>query len=277
MGRPGLTVADRARGGVLGLAAGAGQGRDPGIRGELALAAGFAEELLETDPDLHRLVGRWIAWWRLDGAGVTPRTAAALDHLARFDAPAPAGPAAGESAPLVRVFPVALAVFAQPRNLVSATWHAVMLTHPDPHTAWSAVAVNLAAARFMQGKRDFVPDVIAALVANDAPEELLATVRRLPFASRDQFRPGRPVEGPAVASAGAALWVAYHEPVLERGVRWLASEPGDAAVNAAIGGGLLGVRDGDRAIPGPWLAEVAEVERWREVGKRLGRVVPPAA
>jgi ADP-ribosylglycohydrolase len=277
MGRPGLTVADRARGGLLGLAAGAVRAGDPAARGELALAAAFAEELLETAPDLHRLVGRWIAWWRQDGAGLTDRTAAALDHLARLDAPLTAGPPAAEAAPLVRAFPVALASFAQPRNLVSATWHAVMLTHPDPHTAWSAVAVNVAAARFMQGRRDFVPDAIEVLTANDAPGELLATVRRLPFASRAECRPDRPVEGPAVAAAGAALWAAYHEPVFERGVTWLADAPGDTTVTTALGGALLGVRDGERAIPHAWLAGVAEVERWREVGRRLGRAGPPAA
>ena len=53
--------------------------------------------------------------------------------------------------------PVALAAFDAPRALVSATYHIAALTHPDPVVAWSAVAVNVAIARFLQGKRDFVP------------------------------------------------------------------------------------------------------------------------
>jgi ADP-ribosylglycohydrolase len=277
MARQIVTVADRARGGILGLAAGSGLVAGPGLAGELALAGCVAEELLETAPDFHRLAGRWIAWWRQDGAGVSARTAAALDHLARFDAPAPPGPGTGEGVPLVRVLPMALAMSTQPRNLVSGTFHAVMLTHPDPHTAWSAVAVNVAAARFIQGRRDFVPDVIEALVANDAPTELLAAIRRLPFASREEVRPDRPVEGAAVATASAVLWVAHQEPVLERGVRWLAESAGEASVNAALGCSLLGLREGEQAIPAAWLAGLPQADRLRDLAKRLGRTLTSPA
>ena len=276
MARQVVTGADRARGGVVGLAVGAKLAGGTGMGGELALARCVAEELLEAAPDFHRLAGRWIAWWRQDGTGISPRTAMALDHLARFDAPAAPGPGTGEGAPLVRVFPMALAMPAQPRNLISGTYHAVMLTHPDAHTAWSAVAVNVAAARLIQGRRDFIPDVIEALVANDAPTELLSAVRRLPFVGRDEVRPDRPVEGPAVATASAVLWVAHQEPVLERGVRWLADGSGEAGINAALGCALMGLRDGEQAIPDAWLVGLPEADRLRDLAKRLSRtlVVP---
>jgi ADP-ribosylglycohydrolase len=277
MARQVVTAADRARGGLLGLAAGQAAAGGVGPGGELALACCMAEELLETAPDFHRLAGRWIAWWRQDGTGISARTAEALDHLARFDAPAPPGPGTGEGAPLIRALPMALAMPTQPRNLVSGTYHAVMLTHPDPHTAWSAVAVNVAAARLFQGKRDFIPDVIEALVANDAPTELLAVIRRLPFAGRDDVRPDRPVEGAAVATATAVLWVAHQEPVLERGVRWLGEASGEAAVNAALGCALLGLREGEVAIPEAWVAGLAQADRLRELAKRLSRALPVPA
>lgn len=275
MARQAATVADRARGGLVGLVAGARLEGVPSGAGEPALALCVAEELLERVPDFHRLAGRWIAWWRADGRGVSARTAVALDHLARLDVPAPAGPEAGEAAPLVRVLPFAIALSAEPRNLVAATYHAVLLTHPDPHAAWSAVAVNIAAGCFMQGRRDFLPDVLEVLVANDAPGELLFAVRRIPFASRDEMQPGRPVEGAAGAVAGAVLWAAHQEPVLERAIGWLRGEAGDRAVTSALACGLLGVRDGVGAIPQAWRSGLDESDPIWELARRLGRAGPP--
>lgn len=271
MARPVLTPADRARGAFLGLAAAAGFG-PRSLRGEVALARLLGEELLEAEPDLHRLVGRWIGWWRQDGDGITLTTADALDHLARYDAPAPADGATAEGAPLMVTVPVALVNAGQPRNLVSGTYHIIMLTHPDPHVAWSAVAVNIAVSCFLQGRRDFIHDVIEALAANDAPAELLLVVRRIPLLARKELMPGRPAAGAAIATAEAALWMAYHEPLMERGVRWLAGAAGDASVNAAVAGALFGARDGEQEIPLEWLAGVEEVARLRDLAKRLVRV-----
>ena len=87
---------------------------------------------------------------------------------------------------------MALAAYDAPRTLVSASYHIAALTHPDPVVAWAAVAVNVALARFLQGKRDFVPDVIEALRNNAVPEELLAAVRRVPLPARDVSCPRKP-------------------------------------------------------------------------------------
>jgi ADP-ribosylglycohydrolase len=270
--RPSLTAADRARGALLGLAAGASQAGRGRLEGEVVLAILLGEELLEAQPDLHRLVGYWIGWWRRDGQGISPRTALALDHLARLDAPAPPDPGATEGAPLIPVLPVALANATQPRNLQSATYHIVMLTHPDPHAAWSAVAVGIAASQLLLGRRDFLPDVVAGLTANDAPAELLSAVRRIPFIGREELGLGHGVGTGAVACAEAALWTAHHEPVLERGIRALAGPAPDAGPAAAVAGALLGARDGELAIPAEWLAGLKDLERLRDLAKRLLRV-----
>lgn len=269
MARPSLTSADRARGALLGLTAGANWAGPDALEGEIVLATLLGEELLEAHPDLHRLVGHWIGWWRRDGQGITARTALALDHLARLDAPAPPDPGAAEGAPLIAVLPVALANAAQPRNLQSATYHIVMLTHPDPRAAWSAVAVNIAASRLLLGRRDFLPDVAEGLTANDAPPELLSAVRRIPFIGREELGLGHGVGAGAVACAEAALWAAHHEPVVERGIRALAGTAPEAGVAAALAGALLGARDGELAIPDEWLAGRKDLERLRDLAKRL--------
>jgi ADP-ribosylglycohydrolase len=277
MARPTTTLADRARGALLGLAAGWHRGRTEPVTGEIALAWLLAEELLETPVDLHRLAARWTAWWRRDGRGLSSGTVEALEHLARQDMPPPPERIPAEAGPLVRCLPVALATATTPRNLVSGTYHTVILTHPEARTAWSAVAVNVAVAQFLLGRRDFIADVIEVLAVNDAPTDLLAVARRIPLVTRDELFPARATHGPAVAAAELALWAAYHEPLLPRGLAWAASvgreSNGDGdereGVVAALVGAVLGARDGERAVPADWLRPVADQERIRTLAKRL--------
>lgn len=302
MGRPSLTLTDRARGLLLGLASGHALGLgivhrtsgDPSIvplypdREEIlrldteaspwgdhvALAALLSEELAQSEIDLSRLVEHWIAWWRRDGRGLDTHTADALEHFARHDAPAAPNAGGAGAAPLARTLPIALAMFRSPRNLVSGTYHTVLLTHADSDTAWAAVSVNVAVAQFMHGRRDFLPDVVDVLLANDASPDLLALVRRIPFIGRDELTPsGR---SPAITCAEMALWCAHHEANLKNGVEWAAGHRGDAATAAAIVGGVLGARDGEEAIPARWVDSVAGVETLRGLAKRLVALRPAA-
>jgi ADP-ribosyl-[dinitrogen reductase] hydrolase len=169
----------------------------------------------------------------------------------------------------MRALPVALAARGSPRNLVAGTWHTAALTHPDERCTWSAVAVNVAAAELLAGRRDFLADVIEVLRVNEAPAELLAAVRRVPLERREEL----PIVGDrawdAVTCAEIALWTAWHEPNLEEALIWLANAGGDTDTNAAVAGGLLGARDGEAAIPRRWLDALPETARLRTVAERL--------
>lgn len=244
---PSLTF--RASGSLIGLAAGRGLARGAGDDGGLALTLILAEELAAGRRDLRALAHRWTAYAQSHPAGIDRETGDALAHLARHDSP-PSHAAGMGSDPLVRTVPVALAAFDAPRLLVSATYHTAALTHPDPVVAWSAVAVNVAIARFLQGKRDFVADVIEALRGNDAPESLLAAVRRVPIPDRSVDPRSRP--GQALDDAEAALRLAYHEPLLERGLSAAAAGGPSAAGRAGLAGALLGARLGVEAVPPGW-------------------------
>lgn len=260
MARP-ISIADRARGALLGLAQGHG-GEPPGgeLVGEAALALLLAEDLLEAEPDLRRIAERWIAWARRDGRRLGPGTMDALEHLARYDAPRPAPTERADAGPLVRSIPIGVAAATQPRNLLSGTWHTIMLTQADPATAWSGVAVNVALSQLLQARRDFLPDVIEALRANDATPAVLSAVRRIPFVERDELDGGGHV---AIAAAEAALWTAHHETRIERAFAGFAVvSPEVAAVTAA----LLGAREGEGALPA---GNAPESERIRLLAKRL--------
>ncbi|MGH7658284.1 MAG: ADP-ribosylglycohydrolase family protein, partial [Gemmatimonadales bacterium] len=156
--------------------------------------------------------------------------------------------------------PVALATLASPRNLVSGTWHVARLLHPEERCAWGAVAVNIALARFLLGHRDFVPDVIEALRMNEAPADLIEVVRQVPLRRREDLPVMREPAGHVLHTVEVALWFAWHEPKLERGLVWIANAGGDTDTNAAVAGALLGARDGEDAIPARWLAAVRDTD-----------------
>ncbi|HEU4570516.1 MAG TPA: ADP-ribosylglycohydrolase family protein [Gemmatimonadales bacterium] len=236
---------------------------------DVAMAVALAEELLEPEPDLERLTKRWVRWMEEDGRGIGGWTRTALLHIRTHGAPpAASGGQAGNGA-VMRALPVALRFFRQPANLIAATYHTAALTHPDPRCGWSAVAVNVAAACFLAGRRDFVGDVIEALRNNDAPAEVTDAVRRVPIQRREELPILGGAAGFTVHTMQVGLWAAYHEPSLERALLWLANAGGDTDTNAAVAGGLLGARDGAEAVPARWVAAVARAEHLAELAERL--------
>ena len=294
MPRPIPDLASRARGALLGLAAGNALGvptelLDPdtialkypeGIRGilpgaaapwddDVALTVVLAEELLEPEVSLERLAARWIEWAREDGRGIGNWTRKALDHIASHGSPpASTGGQAGNGT-VSRCIPVALATLNSPRNLVSGSYHTAALTHPDERCTWAAVAVNVAAHCLLRGIVDFVPEVLDVLRRNEAPAELIEAVRRVPLARQEQLPVNGPAAGYVVHCVEIALWFAYREPQLERGLIWLANAGGDTDTNAAVAGALMGIRDGDGAIPGRWLDALHQADRLRSLAHRL--------
>lgn len=236
---------------------------------DVALTVILAEELLEPVIDLRRLAHGWAAWAERDGRGIGIWTSTALAHLRTHDSPpASTGGQAGNGT-ISRCLPVALRTFAQPANLVSGTYHTAVLTHPDERCAWGAVAVNVAAACFLRGRRDFIGDVLEVLRNNAAPEELLAAVGRVPLEKKADLPVTGPAAGYVVHGVEIALWFAYHEPNLERGLVWLANAGGDTDTNAAVAGGLMGARDGESAVPARWIEALPEPERLRSLATRL--------
>src|SRR5690606_4249305 len=152
---------------------------------------------------------------------------------------------------VMRTIPVALRTHRQPRALLSAACGIAALTHPDPRCVWSAAAVAVACAQLVQGRRDFLPDVIEALRLNDAPAEVLDAVRRVPRERREDLALTGPASGYTVLCMEVALWAAWHEPSLEAALAWLAGAGGGTDTNAAVAGRPLGARDGHAALPPP--------------------------
>lgn len=261
----------RARGAVLGHATGllldpAGE-LLPGFPRliELRLNTALTEELLGSEVDIHRLALRWAELAAGDSTGLDPWTRTALSHIRTHDAPPGSlGQGAGPSV-LARTLPLTIRTAGNPANLVSGAYHLTTLTHPDEEFGWAAVAVQFAVAVLLQGRRDFLADVLEVLRNNGAPESLLVPLRRIPALKREEL----PVAADgAVNGCTIALWLAQHEPQLERGLRWIAGDRGRAAA-APLAGMLFGARDGDRAIPAQWSNAIPDRDQLLEQVEQL--------
>lgn len=265
------TLPQRAAGTLLGLAAAETRaaGRSTRLPPETGLALIQADALLQQPFDAEQTAARWIEWSRTGGESLEPWTRTALEHVALHHSPPAAVAGPPGSAALARSVPIALATRGSPANLVSGTFHLAWLLHPDPRCAWGAVAINVAIARFLAGRRDFLPDVIEALRNNDAPDDLLEAVRQVPLRRRADIQQIRPETVPVVRSVELALWLAWHESRWERGLEWLLTVEPDTGRHAPVAGAVLGARDGEAAIPPGWLSPVAEIERVRGLSRRL--------
>lgn len=245
----------RARLGADGLpvAQGPAAGRR---RAATALPDALLEELVAGGVDLRRLAGRWVEWWRLDGLDADPLLTLALDHLRDFDAPIELLPGQGIAA-IAAALPSALAG-ASPQAMVAGAFHVARLLDPSEEAALAAVAIVVAASRFFEGSRDFLPDVIAVLRANDAPPLLLEAVRTIP---RDPRTPPEWPQGGSpspTATVTWLLWTVHHRP---RALDALAAMALAGDVSPTVGtalGALLGARDGVTVWPAAWLTAAGE-------------------
>ncbi|MGH7658749.1 MAG: ADP-ribosylglycohydrolase family protein, partial [Gemmatimonadales bacterium] len=84
--------------------------------------------------------------------------------------------------------------------------------------------------------------------------------RQVPLRRREDLPVTREPPGHVLHTVEVALWFAWHEPKLERGLIWIANAGGDTDTNAAVAGALLGARDGENAIPPRWLAAVRDTD-----------------
>ncbi len=256
-------------GAVVGASLAAGAPPPGRRRAATALADALMVELASGGVDLRRLAGRWIDWKREDGLDCDPLLASALDHLRDYDAPTAELPA-GSIAPLAAVLPAALAS-ASPRAMIAGSFHVARMLDPHETTALAAMAVVLAASTFLEGRRDFTPDLVAALRANEADAQLLEAIRVIPRDPRAEPPMPRGDTPDPVAAVSWLLWVAHHR---SRGVDLLREMSLIGGLSPAIGavlGALIGARDGIDRWPTEWISAAGEeVSLRRALAGRLG-------
>lgn len=216
----------------------------------VALGDALIEELMSGGVDLRRLARRWTDWQEADGFDVDPALDAALSHLREFDAPVVQLDSTGPAA-LLAALPAALAA-SSPRSMVSGAFHTARLVDPDPDSGLAAVAVVLAAGRFLEGQRDFMAEVLGLLRSNNAPPELFD---RYAAIAREPRRVATPPRGNSSTATEVALWalrVAEHQPRSVEALSAMVTTGGVSPAAGALLGALLGARDGIEHWPDSW-------------------------
>lgn len=200
--------------------------------GERALTRATVLLALSGGLDLGRLTGSWLA---VPQEALPITVGAALGHLRVTGSPLEEAAGLPTLVPALAVLPLVTRTFQSAPNVVSGSFHVAALLDPSPTSAWAAVAVSVAAACFLQARRDFVADVMEALRANEAPSELLAGLAKVPIWHRAPLPVG------VVAELRDVLWAVHHLPSVA-GVTGQLAGLGSTAV--ALGSALAGARDG---------------------------------
>jgi ADP-ribosylglycohydrolase len=227
----------------------------------VALGDALIEELLSGGVDLRRLASRWVQWWREDGLDADAALAESLAHLEEFEAPPERLQGSGPAA-LLAALPAALAA-ASPRTMVSGAFHTARLVDPDPESGLAAVTLVLAAARFLEGSRDFLPDVLSLLRSNNAAEAMIDRFADIARDPRATPAPPRGADAPALEVTLWALRIAQHRPRSVEALTAMVAAGGVGVSAGAVLGALLGARDGIEEWPQVWREEAGEDVRLR--------------
>lgn len=239
------------------------------------LAATVAESLVlrgQVDPtDLAR---RFVAWLRTGPKDVGQITRTAIRYHQQGVPWHEVGPRvrrelAGRSAgngTLVRCVPVALLRADCVAALVRDSTLAAHLTHDDPLSVWSTVAVNLALAELLAGRADDLPLRVAERIDQPEVREVLLAAPALP---RHAIRSG----GHALETLGAAFWAFVNHPGFEDAVVAAVNLGDDADTIGAIVGALAGAREGIAAVPDRWLADLRDAEHLADLARALHRLM----
>lgn len=276
---------DVVGGGPFGLVAGQ-------ITDDTQMAVCLARSLGERGQlDLEDVGRRYVAWTG-EAFDIGNQTRSAIARIAAGELASSAGletwrasglRAAGNGS-LMRTAPIAVAYArAEGTALVDAAIAESMITHADPRCALACAAFDAAIAGAIVGAIDgremvavarrTLVTAAARLTALWAADERPAEHGRIAEAQRELTADldGALADEPGVYGAELdlhrtagfvrvafrlAFWHVVHTRSWSEALVDVASRGGDADTNAAIGGALLGARDGATAIPAPWIERV---------------------
>ena len=292
---------DRARGTVLGLAAGNLLGLpvegwlassisgafprgvseiDPGERSspmddDLAQAVELAEALLEGGEYVANFARRLVRWRRQNGRGIGITTSAVIDLLEEGHSPPEAARIIYEErchiAPnggLMRCAPVALARHSEAAILIRDSATTCAVTHYAPACQWSCIIINAAISMMLKGVDPPVRDLVSAAMSDGAPAEIGEWAARV-GADIDDLALDQGHIGHTLLCMRAGLWALTTPVDLESALIRIVSAGGDTDTNGAVAGAALGARYGASAIPQRWLDCIPQRERLESLALKL--------
>jgi ADP-ribosylglycohydrolase len=278
-------VRDRYPHGVTEIVGGGPFGWPPGhATDDTDLTRAVLLAYLEPGADVVRAAADHMLAW-LDGdwpdrtPGVPPRdvggaTRDGLERYRRTRDPRAAGAGAGRAGngSLMRCLPTALAVTDRDRRLRESV-EISAITHDDPRCTSACAAYNEVAAALLAGAEptDSVaegaaaathPDVTAAIAYGRRLRPAMIAITGETFFTDD-------AAGFVLDSLSLAVAAVLDPRPLDEVLVDIVRVGNDTDTNAAIAGGLLGVRDGAGAIPARWVARLQFAGEFRDAAERL--------
>lgn len=247
-------------GGVLGWRAGEGTDDSDTM---FALASVYAEGYT-----LKSAADALLAWLQTDPKDVGGTTNAALKHYAEFGDEYACGPAvvtkmAAGNGSLMWSLATGLVV----RDPVLRARRAAQLsaiTHADKRCIDACIAYTDIVAHLIEGvsPREAIDRAARALPYDSLVRKIL---RRAPSRRLKNLR----TSGYVLDTLEVAVWAICQEDSLENLLIKIVNRGDDADTVAAVAGGLLGARDGVRAIPNRWCSPLEYEETAVRLAERL--------
>lgn len=294
-----LDATDRARGALLGLAAGEALGgpvefldareilarygtlrdivgggadcapREPGRGPSLALAV--AHSLLDRhafDPD--DVLSRFLTWFddHVFAAGeVLSTTLRHYDQGYPWEEASRAtndelGTRTAGNGAMVYSVPLAIWQRSDREALTDVTYAASRLIYWSPIAAWSSVAVNIMVAELIQGDFDNYRRTAISAVKR---REVASTLENAPDMSGRKLR----TSTFALDTLAVATWALTNSTSAEDAIVRAVNLGGETTVQGAVTGALAGARYGAGALPARWLEAMRDSELFVETADHL--------
>ena len=299
--KPPSNLRDRARGVILGLAAGNLLGldvegwsrneiaaqypqgvteiapveRNRPMDDDLAQAAELAEALLQDGDHMQDFADRLIRWRQENGRGIGNTTAAVIKLLERGHQPPEAARHVYENrnhiAPnggIMRCASVALARRNDPQLLVTDSAATCAVTHYAPACQWSCIALNTAIALLLRGADHNTADIAAAAAFDGAPDEVGKRLRSIGH-NPTTLNLDQGLTGHTLLCLQAGMWALATPLTFESALIGLVRSGGDTDTNGAVAGAVLGARYGGESIPRRWLDCIPQRERLEQLADAL--------
>lgn len=166
---------------------------------------------------------------------------------------------------VMRCAPYAVAFADDPETLVEVSKQSSAITHHDPRCTYGCAILNLTMAGSLRDEDDPLSDALAR-VENDAPDELVETVRLVPdLVGESQLQ----TSGYVVHTLQTALYDALTADSAEDAIVRAVNRGGDADTIGAVTGALVGARFGAHTLPDRWL----DIVEYREDLTLLARAL----
>ena len=150
---------------------------------DLAQAVELGEALLEGGDYVGEFAKRLVVWARENGRGIGITTSRVISELEGGHRPPNAARFIYERDPIapnggvMRCAPVALARFRQPELLVGDSAATCVVTHYAPTSQWSCIIINAAIALLLRGTEPDLSALMAAASEDECPDMLGAALR----------------------------------------------------------------------------------------------------